>query len=231
MFIGGLEKTTLTDFPGKVACIVFLVNCNFRCPYCYNKELTAYKFFKKSKRKLIPEEEFFAFLTKNKKMLDGVAITGGEPTCSPGIIEFVKKIKKMGFDVKFDSNGSNPDTLKELMDKKLIDYIAMDLKAPIEKYQKTVRTKVPQKNIKESLDLIRKSKIPHEFRTTLYPKLTVEDFVEMAKLIPNEKWFLQEMDPAHAYEGSVKRMKPMKKNKIDKILELTKKTTQVKLRS
>jgi len=231
MFIGGLEKTTLADFPGKVACIVFLVNCNFRCPYCYNKELTAYKFFKKSKRKLIPEEEFFEFLTKNKKMLDGVVITGGEPTCSPGIIDFVKKIKKEGFEVKFDSNGSNPKILKELMDKKLVDYIAMDIKSPLSKYKDIARTIVPQKNIRASIELITSSKIPHEFRTTLFPKLSVEDLVEMGSYIPGEKWFLQEMDPAHAYEGSVKRMKPMKKDKIDKILEATKELTNVKLRS
>jgi len=231
MFIGGLEKTTLSDFPGKVACIVFLVNCNFRCPYCYNKELTAYKFFKKSKRKLIPEEDFFEFLNKNKKMLDGVAITGGEPTCTPGIIDFVKKIKKDGFGVKFDSNGSNPKILKELIDKKLVDYIAMDVKAPIKKYKEIVRTTVPVKRIKESIDLIISSSVPHEFRTTLYPKLTVEDFGEMAKLIPNERWFLQEMDPAHAYESSVKRMKPMKKDKINKIIKAVENETKVKLRS
>ena len=164
-------------------------------------------------------------------MLDGVAITGGEPTCSPGIIDFVKKIKKMGFDVKFDSNGSNPDILKELMDKKLIDYIAMDVKAPIKKYKEIVRTTVPVKRIKESIDLIISSSIPHEFRTTLYSKLTVEDFGEMAKLIPGEKWFLQEMDPTHAYEGSVRKMKPMKKEKIDKILKVTKELTKVELRS
>jgi len=230
MFIGGLEKTTLTDFPGKVACIVFLVNCNFKCPYCYNKELTAYKFFKKSKRKLIPEEEFFDFLAKNKKMLDGVVITGGEPTCSPGLVDFVIKIKKMGFDIKFDSNGSNPIVLKELIEKKLIDYIAMDIKAPLSKYKLIARTSVPKKNIRESIEIIRSSNIPHEFRTTLYPKLTVEDFKEMAELIPGEKWFLQDMDPSHAYEGSVKRMKPIKKILIDEIIKATKDTVQVKLR-
>jgi pyruvate formate lyase activating enzyme len=230
MFIGGLEKTTLTDFPSKVACIVFLVNCNFRCPYCYNKELTAYKFFKKSKRKLIPEEEFFSFLESKKNKLDGVVITGGEPTCSPGLIPFIKKIRALGFEVKLDTNGSNPKMLKEIISKKLVDYIAMDLKTSLKNYKELTRSKVPKKNIQDSLELIINSNIPHEFRTTLYPKLNLEDFEEMAKLIPGEKWLLQEMDPSHAYEGSVKRMKPMKKDKINKLIEAVKDKAQIELR-
>jgi len=231
MFIGGLEKTTLADFPGKVACIVFLVNCNFKCPYCYNKELTAYKFFKKSKRKLMPEEEFFSYLVKNKKMLDGVVITGGEPTCSPGLIGFIKKIKSLGFEVKLDSNGTNPDTLKEVISKKLVDYIAMDIKAPLKRYKEITRSNISQKSIRDSIGIIVSSSVPHEFRTTLYPKLTIDDFKEMALLIPGEKWFLQEMDPKNAYESNVKRMKPMKNEKVNKILSVTKETTQVKLRA
>ncbi len=222
MFIGGLEKLTLTDFPGKTACIVFLVNCNFKCPYCYNKELTAYKFFKKSKRKLIPEEEFFEFLAENKKMLDGVVITGGEPTMSPGLIEFMKKIKKMGFSIKLDSNGSNPEKLKESIEKKLVDYIAMDLKAPLEKYKEITRSKVSPKKISESIEIISKSNIPHEFRTTLYPKLKMNDFIEMAKLIPQEKWYLQDFQPTHAYEPKARKYKPIKKLKVKEIIEKTK---------
>lgn len=230
MFIGGLEKTTLTDFPNKVACIVFLVNCNFKCPYCYNKELTAYKFFKKSKRKLIPEEEFFSFLEKNKKMLDGVVITGGEPTCSPGLIPFIKKIRSLNFAIKFDSNGSNPEILKKIINQNLVEYIAMDLKAPLKKYKEITRSAVPQKNILESLSLIINSKIPHEFRTTLYPKLFIGDFKEMAKLIPNEKWFLQEMNPKNAYEASVRKMKPMKKEKVKEIINSLKNEVNISLR-
>jgi len=230
MFIGGLEKMTLVDFPNKVACIVFLVNCNFKCPYCYNKELTSYKFFKKSKRELITEEEFFSFLNKNKKMLDGVVITGGEPTCSPGLIKFMKKIKEEGFAIKFDTNGSNPSMLKEIINQNLTEYVAMDLKAPIEKYQLITRSKIPQKNITESISLIINSSIPHEFRTTLYPKLTVDDFKKMSTLIPNELWYLQEMDPNNAYESSVRKLKPMKKNKIDKIISVLKLSNNVKLR-
>ncbi len=230
MFIGGLEKTTLTDFPNKVACIVFLVNCNFKCPYCYNKELTAYKFFKKSKRKLIPEEEFFSFLEKNKKMLDGVVITGGEPTCSPGLIPFIKKIRSFGFAIKFDSNGSNPEILKKIINQNLVDYIAMDLKAPLKKYKEITRSQVSQKNISESLSLIINSKIPHEFRTTLYPKLSLDDFKEMSLLIPKEKWFLQEMNPKNAYEASVRKMKSMKKQKIKEIINSLKNEVNISLR-
>ncbi len=230
MFIGGLEKTTLIDFPGKVACIVFLVNCNFKCPYCYNKELTSHKFFKKSKRKLIPEEEFFSFLKNKKKMLDGVVITGGEPTCSPGIIDFTKKIKDMGFAVKFDSNGSNPNLLKKLIDDKLVDYIAMDLKAPLKKYKEVTRSKISSKRIAESINIIVSSLVEHEFRTTLYPKLTVGDFKEMVSLIPNQKWFLQEMKPEHAYDARVRKIKPMKANKVKEILSVTKEYAKVELR-
>jgi pyruvate formate lyase activating enzyme len=230
MFIGGLEKLTLTDFPNKMACIVFLVNCNFKCPYCYNKELTAYKFFKKSKRQLIPDKEFFQFLEKNKKMLDGVVITGGEPTISPGLIEFMKKIKKMGFAIKLDSNGTNPQILEEALNKKLINYIAMDIKAPLKKYKDLTRTKISPKKIAESIEIIKNSNIPHEFRTTLYPKLKIEDFIEMAKLIQNETWYLQEFQGKNAYEPRVRKYKPMKKTKINKIIEKINKITPVQLR-
>jgi pyruvate formate lyase activating enzyme len=230
MFIGGLEKTTLTDFPGKVACIVFLVNCNFKCPYCYNKELTSFKFFKKSNRKLIPEEEFFLFLEKKKKLLDGVVITGGEPTCSPGLISFIKKIRSLDFSIKFDSNGSNPNLLKEIIDKNLVEYVAMDLKAPLKKYKLITRSNVSQKAIKQSIELLINSKIPHEFRTTLYPKLSVKDFEEMATLIPKQKWLLQEMDPKNAFEFNVRKLKPMRRKKIDEIILAVKNISNIELR-
>ncbi len=219
MLLAGLEKTTLSDFPGRIACIVFLVNCNFKCIYCHNKELTSFKFFKKSGRKLIPEEDFFSFLDKKKKMLDGVVITGGEPTCSPGLIPFLKKIKKKGFEIKLDTNGSNPRLLEEIIRKNLVDYIAMDLKAPLKKYSKLIRSKISKKRLKESIEILKASKIPHEFRTTLYPKLLIKDFEEMSLLIPGEKWFLQEFIPKNAFEPSVRRMKPFPEKKLEKILK------------
>ena len=230
MFIGGLEKLTLTDFPNKMACIVFLVNCNFKCPYCYNKELTSHTFFKKSKRQLIPDEEFFQFLDENKKMLDGVVITGGEPTLSPGLIEFMKKIKKLGFAIKLDSNGTNPAILENIVKKKLVDYIAMDVKAPLNKYKELTRSNISPKRIQESIEIIKKSGVPHEYRTTLYPKLSVDDLVEIAKLVKGEKLYLQDFQGTNAYEPRVRKYKPMKKAKIKEILKATKGIANVILR-
>ena len=178
----------------------------------------------------MPEQEFFKFLEENKKMLEGVVITGGEPTMSPGLIEFMKKIKKMGFLIKLDSNGTNPDKLKDAIDKKLVDYIAMDIKAPLNKYKELTRSNISPKKISESIEIIANSKVSHEFRTTLYPKLEVEDLVEMAKLIPGEKWFLQEFQGANAYEPKVRKYKPMKRDKTKEIIKKTKDIANVSLR-
>ncbi|MFA6268181.1 MAG: anaerobic ribonucleoside-triphosphate reductase activating protein [archaeon] len=218
VFIGALQKTTLTDFPGKVACIVFLVNCNFKCKFCYNKELTAYKFFKKSKRELIQSKDFFDFLEAKKKMLDGVVITGGEPTLSPGLYDFIKKIKSIGLAVKLDSNGTRPSVLRKLIADKLVDYIAMDIKAPLSKYKEITQSSIPGEVILESIDLIRNSGVPHEFRTTLYPKLTKEDLIEMSHFIPKEKWFWQSFEPKQALDLPSRKLKPMKPSEVKLIL-------------
>ena len=130
MKIGGLQKSTLIDYPGKIACTVFLIGCNFRCPWCYSSELVLPD--KKEKQPIISEKDFFSFLGQRKDVLDGVVVCGGEPTINSDLSEFVRKIKKMGFKVKLDTNGSNPETIKDLINKKLIDYIAMDIKAPLE---------------------------------------------------------------------------------------------------
>jgi pyruvate formate lyase activating enzyme len=217
MFIGALQKTTLTDFPSKVACIVFLVNCNFKCKFCYNKELTAYKYFKKSKRELIEEKDFFHFLESKKKMLDGVVITGGEPTVSPGLHNFIKKIKSMGLSVKLDTNGTNPSVLRKLFAENLLDYVAMDLKAPPEKYHEITQSKVPFEKILESVDLLKASEVPHEFRTTLYPQLTKHDLIEMSHFLKGEKWFWQHFQPKQALDVKSRRLKPMKLDEVKEI--------------
>lgn len=230
LFIGGLQKTTLTDFPGKVACIVFLVNCNFKCKFCYNKELTSHKFFKKSKRVLIEDKAFFAFLDSKKKMLDGVVITGGEPTVSPGLINFIKKIKEKGFKVKLDTNGTNPLILKKIFSENLVDYVAMDFKAPVGKFHEITQSKIPFETIIESVSLIKASGVPHEFRTTLYPKLDKKDLVEMAAFLKGSKWFWQLFEGKNALDPKSRKLKSMKRSEIREIIKELKPIVDVSLR-
>jgi len=210
MFIGGLQKLTLIDYPGKLATTVFLAGCNFRCPWCYSSELVLPE--KIEKQPQISQKEFFDFLKERKGLLDGLVLCGGEPTLNKELPNFIKKIKKMGYFVKLDTNGSNPRMLKDLIDRKLIDYVAMDIKAPlglkfqipnskfqinsktqISKYEKAVGRKISLKNIKKSIEIIKNSEIEYEFRTTVVPTIhTKEDILQIAREIsPAKKYFLQ----------------------------------------
>jgi len=201
MIIGGYQKLTLLDYPGKLAATVFTVGCSFRCPFCHNPELVNLQLAHNEES----EKEFLAFLDKRVGKLEGVCITGGEPTIQPDIIEFIKKIKKKGFLVKLDSNGTRPDVLKKIIDAKLVDYIAMDIKNQPKKYLATaglVETQfIASKSgasildrIKLSVDMIMRSGIPYEFRTTVVPGLHSEkDFDEIAKWIKGARaYYLQE---------------------------------------
>ena len=134
MIIQGLQKLTLLDYPGKVACTIFTAGCNFRCPFCHNASLV----IDTSANETIPEEEIFRFLTKRQGILDGVCISGGEPLIQDGIEEFIRQIKEIGYDVKLDTNGSFPDKLIRLVEAGLIDYVAMDIKNSQEHYGKTI---------------------------------------------------------------------------------------------
>ena len=140
MKIGGLQKMSLIDYPGKIVATVFLIGCNFRCLYCQNPELVDPKKIKKQPH--INEKDFFKFLDERKDFLDGICITGGEPTIQKGLISFIRKIKKKGFLVKLDTNGSNPEMLKKLIKAKLLDYIAMDIKADLVAYDRVAGVKV-----------------------------------------------------------------------------------------
>ena len=193
--IGGFQKTTLLDFPQKIACIVFTKGCNFQCGYCHNPELNN---LKGAVNYLPPTlSEFFEFLEKRKGKLDGVVITGGEPTLQKGLYQFIFEIKNMGFAVKLDSNGSNPDTLKKLIDDKLVDYVAMDIKAPFDKYHEVIKTGISLENIKKSIDLLLEGKVDYEFRTTVVKEqLNFEDFEKIGQLIKGaKKYFLQKFEP------------------------------------
>ena len=169
MLIGGLQKTTLIDFPGRIAATVFLCGCNFQCPWCYSPELVLPERIKKQPK--MSEKDFFAFLKERRKLLEGVVICGGEPTIYKDLPDFVKKIKKMGFLVKLDTNGSNPQMLKELIGKKLIDYVAMDIKGPKESYKEFIGKEIDVEKIQKSIDILKEGKVDYEFRSTLVPSL------------------------------------------------------------
>ncbi len=189
MKIFGLQKMTLLDFPGHVACTVFLGGCDFRCPYCHNFELAD-----GTAKPVMDEEEFLSFLKKRQGLLDGVAITGGEPCLYKDLPELVKKIRELGFMVKLDSNGYHPQLLKQILDEKLIDYAAMDIKNSPEKYAVTCGVEsVDMNTIRTSINLLMESGIDYEFRTTVVEEFhEAADFEEMGKMIRGAKrYFLQ----------------------------------------
>jgi pyruvate formate lyase activating enzyme len=208
MEIGGLQKTTLIDFPGRIAATIFLCGCNFRCPWCYSSELVLPEKIKNQPK--ITEKEFFEFLKSRKELLDGVVICGGEPTINKDLPEFIKKIKNLGFLVKLDTNGSNPRMLKNLIDKKLVDYIALDIKGPKEKYSQFTGVKIDTKKIQESIDILRGDEIDYEFRSTIVPSLHAkEDVIEMAKWIKGAKrYYLQNFRPEKTIDKKFEKIKP-----------------------
>lgn len=185
--IGGIQKTSLLDYPDKISAIVFTQGCNFRCGYCHNPQLL------KSENGIYEADAFFGFLKKRQGKLDGVVVTGGEATLQPDLKLFIQKIKELGFLVKLDTNGTNPQILKELIDEKLIDYVAMDIKAPLAKYHVVINTKIDTSKIEESIKIIMNSNIDYEFRTTvLASQIKIEDFDSIGKLISGAKrYYLQ----------------------------------------
>lgn len=191
MKICGLNKTTLLDYPGKVAATIFLGGCNLRCPFCHNSSLIHAE---EGQTENMDPDEILSFLKKRSKILDGVCITGGEPTLSKGLSEFICEIKKIGLAVKLDTNGTSPKLIKELLERELLDYIAMDIKSSIEKYALTAgRPEVNTDVIRESVEIIRNSGIPYEFRTTVVKELhEKQDFVEIGKWLAGVKaYYLQ----------------------------------------
>ena len=191
MLIKGLQKLTLLDFPEKIACTVFTFGCNFRCPFCHNASLVLSD---RADQTAIPEEEFFAFLQKRKGILEGVCITGGEPTLQPDLPDFIRRIKALGYAVKLDTNGYRPTVLKSLVAEGLLDYVAMDIKNSLPLYADTVGIHpFDTAPITESTDFLMKGTIPFEFRTTLVSGLhTPESIVDIGKwLAGDESFFLQ----------------------------------------
>ncbi len=184
MLIGGFQKCSLIDYPGKISAIIFTLGCNFRCSYCHNPELVYPELFNKP----IPEEEVFSFLDKRIGKLDAVTITGGEPTLQTDLLDYTLRIKKLGFLIKLDSNGSNPDILQDVLGSKTIDYIAMDVKAPLEKYGEVTGSGIESEKIKNSIELTMNSNTAYEFRVTVTKsELDEGDILKIGKLIEGAK--------------------------------------------
>ncbi|MBU2456910.1 anaerobic ribonucleoside-triphosphate reductase activating protein, partial [Patescibacteria group bacterium] len=190
MLIGGLQKFSVLDYPGHISAIIFTKGCNFKCQFCYNPMLV---YPSKKDHTLILENDLFYFLKKRIGKLDSVVITGGEPTVQQDLPKFIQKIKKLNYLVKLDTNGTNPEMLKNLIQKNLINYIAMDIKAPLEKYNQITGVEVDFNKIQKSIKIIMQSNLPYEFRTTVVPKfLDAEDIKKIGELIQGaKKWFLQ----------------------------------------
>ena len=191
MLIKGLQKLTLLDFPEKMACTLFTFGCNFRCPFCHNASLVLSD---RADDSVITEEEFFSFLQKRRGMLEGVCISGGEPTLQPDLPDFIRRIKSMGFAVKLDTNGYRPAVLRALIGEGLVDYVAMDMKNSLSRYPETVGiSRFDTAPIEESMDLLMENRVPFEFRTTLVRGLhTPESIAEMGRrLAGEERFFLQ----------------------------------------
>jgi pyruvate formate lyase activating enzyme len=192
MIIHGLNKLTLLDYPEHMACLVFTGGCNFRCPFCQNTDLV----LAPASQPVIPEEEIFSFLKKRKGVLEGLVITGGEPTLNADLFDFIAKVKDEGYLVKLDTNGTAPDVIKRLLGARLLDYIAMDIKSSPEKYAATAGIKdTPEllEKIRESVGIIMDSGIDYEFRTTVVKELhTKEDLIGAGGMIKGARaYYLQ----------------------------------------
>ena len=184
MKIGGLQKTSLLDYPGILSVIIWTAGCNFRCPFCYNKQLVL------GKTEIISEETILSFLEKRRDVLEGLSISGGEPLLQEDIVNFTEKVKKLNYLIKIDTNGAFPEKLKELIDKKLVDYVSMDVKAPKEKYDQLSGVKTDISKIEQSIDLIKNEAPDYEFKTTIVPgMLDKKDIVEIAKWLEGSKQF------------------------------------------
>lgn len=226
MHIVGLQKMTLLDYPGKVACTVFLSGCNFRCPFCHNPDLV----FSSEPETGISEPEFFAFLSQRKGFLDGVCITGGEPLLQRELVPFIQKIKEMGLLVKLDTNGSFPERLRPLVENRLVDYVAMDIKNSKENYGSTIGIPAyDTANVEQSVVILTEGSVSYEFRTTLVREYHSDKDIKAmgAWLAGCHSYFLQSFvdsgnllgkEPMHAFsKEEMARFKNLLKSTIEAI--------------
>ncbi|MDD3401215.1 MAG: anaerobic ribonucleoside-triphosphate reductase activating protein [Eubacteriales bacterium] len=187
MLIAGFQKLSMVDYPQKMCAVVFTPYCNFNCTYCHNYHILG------KDSPLIEENEVFEYLQKRKGMLQAVVVSGGEPTLQPNLEDFLRSLKNMGYLVKLDTNGTKPELLKKLISEKLVDYIAMDIKASEGKYDELTQVSCDMRAIRRSIFYLRNTGIAHEFRTTFAPQLNKEDILELTDMIAGtEHYYLQQ---------------------------------------
>lgn len=201
MILGGLQRFSMVDFPDTLSAVLFTRGCNFRCPYCHNPELVEPSQY----RQPVNEDDVFSFLDSRRGKLQGIVITGGEPTLHDDLPDLCRRIKEKGFRLKLDTNGTRPGMLRMLIERELVDYIAMDIKAPCKKYDLIARTHVDAKVIGESIDLIRESGVDCEFRTTVVRGLLEpSDLLQIQReLGPGVRYFIQKFDPTSPLDQSL----------------------------
>ncbi len=220
MIIGGFQKVTLTDYPDNLAAIIFTQGCNLKCPYCYNHILN-----KQEEKPEFSKDEILDFLKKRRGKLDALVITGGEPTLHKDLEEFVKNVKNIGYLIKLDTNGTFPEVIERLCKENLIDYIAMDFKAPRDKYNRLTGIDIEFGKIKKTIKNIMDSGKDYEFRTTMVPDLlTKEDILGMGKEIRGaKKWYLQKfISNIDLIDNSFKEKKPFTDKDMDEFVDLGK---------
>ncbi len=229
MNIRGINKFTLIDYPGKVACIIFVGNCNFTCPYCHNPFLVV----DPGSQPQISEKDFFSFLEKRKNKLDSVVISGGEPTLKGNLLSFSKKIKEMGFSVKLDTNASNSNAVKELHSEKCLDYLGIDFKCPINRYHEMTRINMsnPGEEVQKTISYAVKHEIPYDIRTTVHKALLSEDdLFTMRKeldLFGVKEWTLQQFNPAEILDDDLLKVSTYSN---EELINIAKKLPQTKVR-
>ncbi len=221
MIIGGLQKTSLLDFPEKIAAIVFTMGCDFRCGYCHNPELI------NGEAKI---KEVFEFLKTRQGKLDGVVITGGEPCLQKDLPEFIKQVKELGFAVKLDTNGSFPEMLEKVLPD--LDYVAMDIKAPLEKYSQIVNVDVDTSKILKSIEVLKNGGVDYEFRTTVVKsQLSFEDFEKIGQLIQGApRYYLQRFEASKILDKSLENEKTYSTEEFERIIDMLKSYVKAEVR-
>ena len=215
MKIGGIQKTSLLDYPDKICAIIWTVGCNFRCPFCYNKDLVL------NQIESLNENEILSFLKKRKGKLDALCISGGEPLLNDDIFYFIEKVKKLNYLIKIDTNGYFPNKLKNLINENLVDYVSMDVKAPKNKYNILSGVNVDISKINESINILKNDAFDYEFKTTVVPGyLDKEDIIKIAKWLDgSNRYYIQQFKRNYSMISSeMKKIKPYTKTYLNEIL-------------